>query len=47
MLEFAAFSAAIRYDIRRLIQISEVHREVNLGGTTVGTGVNVPRAIRR
>ncbi|EBA07863.1 aspartate ammonia-lyase [Sagittula stellata] len=41
--EFAAFSAAIRNDIRRLTQISEVLREVNLGGTAVGTGVNAPR----
>ncbi|MCZ4257004.1 aspartate ammonia-lyase [Sulfitobacter sp. G21635-S1] len=41
--EFAAFSASVRNDIRRLLQISEVLREVNLGGTAVGTGVNAPR----
>ncbi|MFC4732549.1 aspartate ammonia-lyase [Salipiger abyssi] len=40
--EFAAFSDAIQNDIRRLLQISEVLREVNLGGTAVGTGVNAP-----
>ncbi|WP_288960831.1 aspartate ammonia-lyase [uncultured Sulfitobacter sp.] len=41
--EFAAFSEAIQNDIRRLLQISEVLREVNLGGTAVGTGVNAPK----
>ncbi|MGD9863860.1 MAG: aspartate ammonia-lyase [Pseudodonghicola sp.] len=41
--EFEAFSDAIHNDIGRLLQIAEVLREVNLGGTAVGTGVNAPR----
>lgn len=40
--EFRAFSDAIRNDVGRLLQLSEVLREVNLGGTAVGTGVNAP-----
>ncbi|WP_311200068.1 lyase family protein [Leisingera sp. M527] len=40
--EFKAFADAIRNDIGRLVQLSKVLREVNLGGTAVGTGVNAP-----
>ncbi len=40
--EFKAFSDAIRNDIARFLQITEVLREVNLGGTAVGTGLNAP-----
>ena len=45
--EFKAFSDAIRNDIGRLVQLSEVLREVNLGGTAVGTGVNAPNGYQK
>lgn len=40
--EFKAFSDAIQNDIGRLLQLSKLLREINLGGTAVGTGLNAP-----
>lgn len=41
-MEFASFAETIDEDIDRVRQISELLKEVNLGGTAVGTGVNTP-----
>ena len=48
--EFGAFAATIREDISRLAEASTLLREVNLGGTAIGTRINAessygPRAI--
>ena len=40
--EFAAFAATIAEDGDRLVQLSELLKEVNLGGTAIGTGINAP-----
>ena len=40
--EFAAFAATIAEDGDRLVQLSELLKEVNLGGTAIGTGLNAP-----
>ena len=42
--EFQAYSVAIRRDIRRIGQAAHEVRELNLGGTAVGTGVNASPA---
>ncbi|MBQ4156632.1 MAG: aspartate ammonia-lyase [Clostridia bacterium] len=42
--EFQAYSVAIRRDIRRISQASHEVRELNLGGTAIGTGVNASPA---
>ncbi len=42
--EFQAYSVAIRRDIRRIGQAAQEVRELNLGGTAVGTGVNASPA---
>ncbi len=41
-MEFASFADTVDEDIERLQQASELLKEVNLGGTAVGTGVNAP-----
>ncbi|YBV94045.1 aspartate ammonia-lyase (plasmid) [Phyllobacteriaceae bacterium JZ32] len=41
-MEFASFAATIDEDVERVIQLGELLKEVNLGGTAVGTGVNAP-----
>ncbi len=38
--EFKAFSATIREDIDRLKELVRLFREVNLGATAIGTGIN-------
>lgn len=38
--EFKAFAVTIREDIDRLREASRLFREVNLGGTAIGTGLN-------
>ena len=45
-MEFVAFSVTIEEDIERLVQVSELLRETNLGGTAVGTGINAPLGYR-
>ncbi|WP_347309943.1 aspartate ammonia-lyase [Defluviimonas sp. SAOS-178_SWC] len=42
-MEFAAFAETIDEDIDRVHQLSDLLKEVNLGGTAVGTGVNTPQ----
>jgi len=49
--EFGAFAATIREDISRMAEASALLREVNLGGTAIGTRINAdpaygPLAIR-
>jgi aspartate ammonia-lyase len=41
-MEFAAFAATVEEDIERIVQLSDLLREVNLGGTAIGTGINAP-----
>lgn len=41
-MEFASFAATIDEDVERVEQLGELLKEVNLGGTAVGTGVNTP-----
>ena len=38
--EFRAFAATIEEDVQRLEDIAVLFREVNLGGTAIGTGIN-------
>ncbi|MGX9394026.1 aspartate ammonia-lyase (plasmid) [Nitrobacteraceae bacterium UC4446_H13] len=38
--EFLAYAITLREDIERLSEISGLFREVNLGGTAIGTGIN-------
>ena len=40
--EFRAFSVTVGEDIDRLKEFSTLLREVNLGGTAIGTGINTP-----
>ena len=42
--EFAAFAATLREDVDRLDEASRLFREVNLGGTAVGTRINASRS---
>ncbi|OHV87638.1 aspartate ammonia-lyase [Mesorhizobium sp. ORS 3428] len=41
-MEFAGFAATVEEDIERVGQLSELLKEVNLGGTAIGTGINAP-----
>jgi aspartate ammonia-lyase len=40
--EFRAFAITVGEDIDRLREFSSLLREVNLGGTAIGTGINTP-----
>ena len=40
--EFRAFAVTIGEDIDRLKEFSRLLREINLGGTAIGTGINAP-----
>jgi aspartate ammonia-lyase len=40
--EFRAFAVTIGEDIDRLREFSKLLREINLGGTAIGTGINTP-----
>lgn len=49
--EFLAFAATLEEDVKKLPEISRNFREINLGGTAIGTGLNAPpgygeRAVR-
>lgn len=46
-MEFTAFGVTIEEDIERLVQVSELLRETNMGGTAVGTGINAPPGYRK
>ena len=41
-MEFAAFAVTVGEDIERVHQLGALLREVNLGGTAIGTGINAP-----
>jgi aspartate ammonia-lyase len=41
--EFRAFAVTVGEDIDRLNEFSGLLREVNLGGTAIGTGINTPK----
>ena len=45
--EFKAFAVTVGEDIERLREFSSLLREVNLGGTAIGTGINTPRDYSR
>ncbi len=38
--EFGAFATTMREDVARLNEITSLFREINLGGTAIGTGIN-------
>jgi aspartate ammonia-lyase len=40
--EFRAFAVTINEDVERVRDLSRLLREVNLGGTAIGTGINAP-----
>jgi aspartate ammonia-lyase len=40
--EFRAFAVTIGEDIDRLREVANLLREINLGGTAIGTGINTP-----
>ena len=42
--EFKAFASTLREDVARLNEIAAFFREVNLGGTAIGTGINTDPA---
>ncbi|HVK90009.1 MAG TPA: aspartate ammonia-lyase [Mycoplana sp.] len=42
--EFEAFAITLREDVARLGEIASLFREVNLGGTAIGTGINTSSA---
>ena len=41
--EFRAFAVMVAEDIDRLREFANLLREVNLGGTAIGTGINTPK----
>ena len=45
--EFHAFAVTIKEDVDRLKEFSALLREVNLGGTAIGTGINTPKDYSR
>jgi aspartate ammonia-lyase len=40
--EFRAFAVTLGEDIERLREVGNLLREINLGGTAIGTGINTP-----
>ncbi len=40
--EFRAFGVTVGEDIARLQEVANLLREINLGGTAIGTGINTP-----
>ncbi|MCA0434730.1 MAG: aspartate ammonia-lyase [Proteobacteria bacterium] len=45
--EFRAFAVTVGEDIDRLKEFAALLREVNLGGTAIGTGINTPKDYSR
>ena len=43
---FAAYAATLREEIERIQNLSDLFKEINLGGTAVGTAINAPKAYR-
>ena len=41
--EFGAYAVMVGEDIQRVIEARNLVREINLGGTAIGTGLNAPR----
>lgn len=44
--EFTAFSVTLKEDIERLSEADALLREVNMGATAIGTGINAPEGYR-
>ncbi len=40
--EFRAFATTVGEDVERLREVGDLLREINLGGTAIGTGINTP-----
>ena len=40
--EFRAFATTVGEDVERLREVGNLLREINLGGTAIGTGINTP-----
>ncbi|MDP5210634.1 aspartate ammonia-lyase [Microbulbifer sp. 2205BS26-8] len=45
--EFAAFAATIREDVARVKELVTLFREINMGGTAIGTGINTDPGYRQ
>ena len=45
--EFGGYAATVRYAAERLEAVLPRVRELPLGGTAVGTGINTPDGLRR
>ncbi|XPP26480.1 MAG: aspartate ammonia-lyase [Leucobacter sp.] len=44
--EFNAFAVTLREDVERLTEAAALLREVNMGATAIGTGINAPKGYR-
>ncbi|SHE84060.1 aspartate ammonia-lyase [Microbulbifer donghaiensis] len=45
--EFAAFAATVREDVARVKELVVLFKEINMGGTAIGTGINTDPAYRQ
>ncbi|WP_444937485.1 aspartate ammonia-lyase [Microbulbifer sp. JMSA002] len=45
--EFAAFAATIREDVARVKELVALFKEINMGGTAIGTGINTDPQYRQ
>ncbi|WP_444943832.1 aspartate ammonia-lyase [Microbulbifer sp. ZKSA006] len=45
--EFAAFAATVREDVDRVKELVALFKEINMGGTAIGTGINTDPAYRQ
>ncbi|WP_323844793.1 aspartate ammonia-lyase [Microbulbifer magnicolonia] len=45
--EFAAFAATVREDVDRVKELVVLFKEINMGGTAIGTGINTDPAYRQ
>ncbi|BBM00004.1 aspartate ammonia-lyase [Microbulbifer sp. GL-2] len=45
--EFAAFAATIREDVARVKELVTLFKEINMGGTAIGTGINTDPEYRQ
>ena len=46
-MEFAGFAVTVQKDEQCLKQAAELLKEINLGGTAIGTGVTAPKHMMR
>ncbi len=43
---FTAYAATLREEVERIQNLADLFKEINLGGTAVGTGINAPKEYR-